>query len=317
MISVIVPVYKVEKYLDKCVQSIVDQTYHDLEIILVDDGSPDNCPAMCDAWAEKDARIRVIHKENGGLSDARNAGMAAATGEYIGFVDSDDWLADDFYMVLLSALEQEQADIAACGVVLIGETQESFAGEKYTEKVFSPEQALRTIQNGDGFHAVAWNKLYKRPLFQDIAYPVNKLNEDEFVTYRVMDRAKKLVLCQEAIYYYRQREDSIMASWDARYIDVLEAFLDRLLLFKSKYPNLYVREYAGYCTTCVVFYRKLLTVGGEKEDFAKIKAYRRLAPGSFKAWWAMNMKQKVYVLCSKISLSLFAKGLNCRGTLDD
>ena len=100
LISVIVPVYKVEKYLDKCVQSIVDQTYRNLEIILVDDGSPDNCPAMCDAWAEKDDRIRVIHKENGGLSDARNAGMAIATGEYIGFVDSDDWIFDDFVRCL-------------------------------------------------------------------------------------------------------------------------------------------------------------------------------------------------------------------------
>ena len=111
-ISVIVPVYKVEKYLDKCVESIVNQTYKNLEIILVDDGSPDNCPAMCDEWAEKDERIRVIHKENGGLADARNAGMDIATGDYIGFVDSDDWIEPNMYEVLLKNALKYDADIS-------------------------------------------------------------------------------------------------------------------------------------------------------------------------------------------------------------
>lgn len=108
MISVIVPVYKVEPYLDRCVRSIVEQTYTDLEIILVDDGSPDNCPAICDAWAERDSRVKVIHKQNGGLSDARNAGMDIATGEYIGFVDSDDWIAPEMYQILYNMLQRDQ-----------------------------------------------------------------------------------------------------------------------------------------------------------------------------------------------------------------
>lgn len=112
MISVIVPVYKVEPYLDRCVRSIVEQTYTDLEIILVDDGSPDNCPAMCDAWAEKDNRIKVIHKQNGGLSDARNAGMDIASGDYLGFVDSDDWIAAEMYQVLYDMLQRDSSDIA-------------------------------------------------------------------------------------------------------------------------------------------------------------------------------------------------------------
>ena len=106
LISVIVPVYKVEPYLDKCVRSIVEQTYQNLEIILVDDGSPDNCGAICDAWAEKDSRIKVIHKENGGLSDARNAGMDVATGQWIAFVDSDDWIAEEMYESLLNAAKK-------------------------------------------------------------------------------------------------------------------------------------------------------------------------------------------------------------------
>ena len=121
MISVIVPVYKVEPYLDRCVKSVVDQTFSDLEIILVDDGSPDNCPAMCDAWAARDSRVRVIHKPNGGLSDARNTGMAAATGEYISFVDSDDWIAAEMLERLIQALERDQSDIAACAVEMVWE----------------------------------------------------------------------------------------------------------------------------------------------------------------------------------------------------
>ena len=112
-ISVIVPVYKVEPYLDKCVSSIVNQTYTNLEIILVDDGSPDSCPTMCDAWAEKDSRIRVIHKPNGGLSDARNAGIVVATGELMAFVDSDDWIASDMYEHLYQRLTEDDSDIAA------------------------------------------------------------------------------------------------------------------------------------------------------------------------------------------------------------
>ena len=119
LISVIVPVYRTEAYLDRCIESIVDQTYTNLEIILVDDGSPDRCPQMCDEWARRDTRIRVIHKKNGGLSDARNAGMAAATGEYIGFVDSDDWIKPDMFRLLYEKMEQMQSDIAACGVEMV------------------------------------------------------------------------------------------------------------------------------------------------------------------------------------------------------
>ena len=123
MISVIVPVYKVEAYLDRCVRSIVEQTYEDLEIILVDDGSPDNCGVMCDAWAAKDGRVRVVHKPNGGLSDARNTGLAIASGEYISFVDSDDWLASDFYRVMIQTMHEQDCDIVSCGYLPTSESE--------------------------------------------------------------------------------------------------------------------------------------------------------------------------------------------------
>ena len=123
-ISIIVPVYKVEKYLDKCVNSIVGQTYKNLEIILVDDGSPDNCPAMCDEWAQKDSRIKVIHKKNGGLSSARNAGLDACTGDYIGFVDSDDWIEPDMYEYLLNIGMKNNADVSRCEFVIEAENSD-------------------------------------------------------------------------------------------------------------------------------------------------------------------------------------------------
>ena len=122
LISVIVPVYKVEDCLDKCVRSIAGQTYTDLEIILVDDGSPDRCGAICDAWAQKDSRVHVIHKQNGGLSDARNAGMKIATGQFVSFIDSDDWIDPDFLEVLMTAMKEQNAQIAECAVELVDES---------------------------------------------------------------------------------------------------------------------------------------------------------------------------------------------------
>ncbi len=317
MISVIVTVYKIEDYLDECVQSIVDQTYRDLEIILVDDGSPDNCPAMCDAWAQKDARVRVIHKPNGGASDARNAALSVAIGEWIAFVDGDDWIAPDFYEILITAAEQEGADIANAGCYkCYGERQE-FYGKTCDKRVFTPEQAFMLMQQGVTFHMIPCDKIFKGSLFDGIQFPVGKKIDDEFVIYRLVDRAEKLTLCQQAIYYYRQREGSAMASWDASYIDELEAFLARLRLFKEKYPRLYALDYGLFCTYCVMFYRKLLTIGADKAAFAKLKQYRRSAPSCFKQWWSMSNKHKVYVLCSKIHLGLFAKILNFRHQIDD
>ena len=120
-ISVIIPVYKVEEYINRCIKSVVNQTYDNLEIILVDDGSPDNCPVICDKWAEKDSRIKVIHKNNGGLSDARNMGMKIASGELIGFIDSDDWISKEMYQLLYENMKENESDISACGVKMVWE----------------------------------------------------------------------------------------------------------------------------------------------------------------------------------------------------
>ena len=182
LISVIVPVYKVEEYLDECVQSLINQTYTNLEIILVDDGSPDGCPQMCDDWAMRDARIKVIHKKNGGLSDARNAGLDICTGDYVAFVDSDDWIKPEMYRYMYDAIKREKADICACNIISCYPNREvSWGGKAYT--VGDSETMLDRLYSDSAFPVCAWNKLYRRELWQEFRFPVGKICEDAFTTY--------------------------------------------------------------------------------------------------------------------------------------
>ena len=181
MISVIVPIYKVEEFLDKCVQSIVNQKYLNLEIILVDDGSPDRCGEMCEEWARRDKRIKVIHKKNGGLSDARNAGLVAANGEFIAFVDSDDWIEPQMYEIMLKVLMKEKADIVACGIVDSYIDKEIIHSPIY--RVGKTEQFLKMIYKDTIFSVVSWNKLYRRRVWENFQFPKGKICEDAFTTY--------------------------------------------------------------------------------------------------------------------------------------
>lgn len=240
LISVIVPIYKVEKYLDKCVESIVGQTYRDIEIILVDDGSPDKCPEMCDEWAKKDGRIKVIHKENGGLSDARNAGLSIVKGEYISFVDSDDWISPCFLETMYQTMQNEDADIVECGVTYVDEQGNIIRIRKNSalQVSFDKIEALRQLVLEEGVYQTVWNKLYKRDVIGDIKFEVGKYNEDDFWTYQVFDRVKKVTLIEESLYYYLQRGTSIMgAEYSLKRMDGLEARFRRME-FLQKYDEL-------------------------------------------------------------------------------
>lgn len=241
LISVIVPVYKVEKYLDRCVDSIVNQIYKNLEIILVDDGSPDNCPKMCDAWAKKDSRIKVIHKENGGLSDARNAGMAVATGNYIGFVDSDDWIDLNVFQTLLTALNKSNSDIACCKIMKVRENENvSQVGNCSGEyKVYDTEAAMHELIIDKDIQQVVWNKLYKRKVLENIKFEKGKYNEDEFWTYQVVGNANQIVVIDYPGYYYLQRNSSIMGStYSLKRLDAIDAKVNRQEYLTKKFPNL-------------------------------------------------------------------------------
>lgn len=253
LISIIVPVYKVEAYLNKCISSIVNQTYQNLEIILVDDGSPDNCPAICDAWAEKDSRIKVIHKSNGGLSDARNAGMAAAVGELTGFVDSDDWISPDMYQFLYENMVKTDSDITACGVEMVWEDETP--RRRLTRSgccVLDREAAMRALIEESWLKQPVWYKLYKTDLIRDIAFPIGKYHEDVFWSYQAIGRADKVSVIDTVGYYYLQRSSSIMGeSYSLKRLDALEARVQRLAFIQEHFPVLAGEEKKSMLFFCM------------------------------------------------------------------
>ena len=224
LISVIVPVYKVEKYLDRCIGSVIAQTYKNLEIIMIDDESPDNCPEMCDEYARRDTRIKVIHKKNGGLSDARNIGLAVATGEYIAFVDSDDWIESDFIEILYNNAEKEHADISIIGYTLVwddGRTRRFSQDDEYY--TFDTDNAIRELLNQRKFQCMVCQKMYKNYIFDSVKFPIGKVYEDVAVGLPTFLRAKKIVVSGKSKYNYYQRNDSIVNSkFDKRKLYFLE-----------------------------------------------------------------------------------------------
>ena len=311
LISVIVPIYKVEDYLDRCVSSIVNQTYSNLEIILVDDGSPDHCPAMCDAWAAKDARIKVIHKQNGGLSDARNAGMAATTGELLGFVDSDDWIAPDMYERLYQRLTEDHSDMAACGVEMVWE--DGTGSRMLTRpgsRVLEREEAMRAIIEESWLKQPVWYKLYKTALVRDIPFPIGKCHEDVFWSYQAVGAANRVSVFDSPCYFYRQRSNSIMGvGYSLKRLDALEARAKRFQYIQANFPGLVAIErttFLFFCLYSLQMAQKYLS-GGEYQTAAlQIKRTVRemkLLHGHGN----MSLKQRLWTTLATMSL-----GLTCR-----
>lgn len=210
-LSVVVPVYKVEQYIHQCVNSILYQTFTDFEIILVDDGSPDKCGEICDEYAKKDSRIKVIHKENGGLSDARNFGIDVAKGDYITFVDSDDDIDKNMYQDMIYFLEKNKLDIICCDTFLIRGDRKKFRPRYDSDKIFNKNEAIIEILNGNLDNA-AWNKIYKRYLFENIRYPKGRIYEDVATTYKLVYLANKVGYLKKPYYHYYKRKGSIVAS---------------------------------------------------------------------------------------------------------
>lgn len=239
-ISVIVPVYKVERYLDKCIDSIVNQTYRNLEIILVDDGSPDGCPQKCDEWAKKDARIRVIHKSNGGLSSARNAGLAIACGQYIGFVDSDDWIAPDMYESMISNLMHADADIAYTACSHVYENGEESTAHLVTgvKMTMNAEEAFKYINLPGYFGIAAWDKLLKREIIGDLRFPEDtKRDEDYGFAYATLDRANTVVYDSSPKYFYRQTQGTLSNTASTISTHAADETAKMVDLVRRKYPE--------------------------------------------------------------------------------
>lgn len=237
LISVIIPIYKVEKYLDKCVESVVAQTYRNLEIILVDDGSPDKCPEMCNAWARKDSRIKVVHKKNGGLGDARNAGLAVACGDYIGFVDSDDWCEPRMYEELLHVCLKYDSLVSVCDVAIdweCGWPSERTEFDK-SEGCWNQAQIMEFFCSGK-LTAWAWNKLYKKDVVNFLNFP-HQVYEDIPVARMLYPKLEKMAFTGSVLYHYRQRNNSIVNSVvdRSRYVLIEENRLIAELASKKSY----------------------------------------------------------------------------------
>lgn len=303
LISVIIPIYKVEEYLDECVASIVTQTHKNLEIILVDDGSPDNCPQMCDNWAAKDSRIRVIHKPNGGLSDARNAGIDAATGEYIAFVDSDDFIKPDMLEKLYTAIQKEKADIAACGILNCeGDRRTAWGCRDFAG---SSEQILALLYDDAAYPVAAWNKLYRRSCWETLRFPVGKTCEDAFTTYRLVHNAKRIVMISEALYCYRIRPGSIMTSaFSLKKMDEEEAWRCNYQFVEKHHPKLKNAAFDFYLQRVNVLIHTMT-----KEDrLSFAEQYRMLRRILKTQWWyillgsPLNWKRRIKLCLDIIKL---------------
>ena len=238
-ISVIVPVYNVEQYLERCVDSIINQTYTNLEIILVNDGSTDNSGKLCDELAKKDERIRVIHKENGGLSDARNRGIYEAESDLVGFIDSDDYIDNDMYEVLLRNLNDTDADLSMCALydVYNNTPEEQVTNKEIWE--LSSEQAIKMVMEAKILSVTAVNKLYRKRLFLDLKFEVGKIAEDAFIMIKLLDKCEKIVATNVKKYYYVHRENSITTQkFSTKFLNVIEAYEQNSNIILEKYPKL-------------------------------------------------------------------------------
>lgn len=311
LISVIVPVYNVEEYLDRCVKSIVTQTYSNLEIILVDDGSSDNCPAMCDVWVERDSRVKVIHKENGGLSDARNAGMAIAIGEMIGFVDSDDWISPDMYQLLYQRMVDDDSDITVCGVEMRwGDGVPPRMLTKPGSCVLNCAEAMEAIVQETWLKQPVWYKLYKAELIRDIPFPVGKYHEDVFWSYQAVARSRRVSVFDTPCYYYSQRFGSIMGEgYSLKRLDGLEAKVTRLAYVEEYFPQLVCSAKCELLFSCMYAFQMCLKNLPPAEIALaqrKIKeAINLMRP--FYPEKTMSIKQRVWFYTAQLSFEMTCK----------
>ncbi len=239
MISVIIPVYNVEKYLVKCIESVIKQTYKDLEIILVDDGSIDGSGRICDQYAKYDERIVVIHKQNGGLSSARNAGLEVAKGDYIGFVDSDDFIAENMYEYLYNIISDRNVDMAICGFKVVQENDYN------SEDVDNDLELIQVLQGEDTYNLVTklrtedivvWNKLYRRCIFDNLRFKTGVLHEDQWIIPYIAQRCERVAKSNRRLYYYLTRKGTITKSkvTPKRMWDLLDALDNTCVFFKQE-----------------------------------------------------------------------------------
>ncbi len=308
LISVTVPIYNVEKYLPQCVESLFSQTYPNYELLLIDDGSPDNCPEICDEYALADDRVIVVHKNNGGLSDARNAGIELASGEYLSFVDSDDYVGEDFLESMYSALNTYDCELAICNITSVD------GDEKQNERFYQPFTELTLAQEHEKYESLsrhsAWNKLYKRDIFDSIRYPKGKLYEDLYVYHYILDKVDRTVYTGKSSYYYRLREGSIMSSpYSIHSTDIVWGYHNRARFYdRKKEYRLADDAYLWvYSRTAVAFSHLDKSI---KENAVKLKEVKKVYNSDILRmilFSSFSLKQRLRCLVLLVSPALHEK----------
>lgn len=284
MVSVIVPMYNVEKYVEQCIESIIHQTYQDLEIILVDDGSPDQSGEIAERYRLLDQRISVFHKENGGLSDARNYGIEMAHGQYITFVDSDDFLLPDMIERLVNAAEDEQADLVECKNCRCREEDDisHIHTNNYhnSKRVFTGNDKMEKFLDPHDVKTTAWAKLYSNSLFDTVRYPKGKYHEDVFTTYKLVHLAVKVVSLDYIGYVYRSSSNSITtAAFNPRRLDAIEGKIEQAKFIYKEYPQFRRLANAGIvyaCNSCIKSMALSKYKNKETENYIQ-KIYRKFS----------------------------------------
>ena len=290
LVSIVIPVYNVESYLRECVTSVVGQTYTNIEIILVDDGSTDNSGTLCDEFALTDSRICVFHKENGGLSDARNYGIRQAHGSLISFIDSDDYVSPDYIMHLYQALVRGKTDIATTSICIFhdGKPPKKHKHDAAVFHVYDAREALEDMLYMRHLEPNAFPKIYKKELFETIQYPVGKLYEDIATTTKLIDKAGRIAYLDEEDYYYRIRPNSIQtASFNPKKLDLLDQLSVVRSIVQAKYPGIMGAYYSKEQSALFNLYMNI----NRTDTKEKLKIADRL--------WAEIKKNRISVLKDK------------------
>ena len=254
MVSVVVPIFKTEKYLSQCIESIVSQTYSDLQIIFVDGDSPDGSRKICEEYAKRDPRITILCHENEGLSSDRNVGIDIARGEFITFIDGDDFIAPDMVENLLKAAQSEDADMVACQVIRCEEhdTPETveFPKPAFISESYTGDDKMRVFMRGEKIGTTAWAKLYRTDMFREIKYPVGKNHEDVFTTYKLVHIANKLCIIGPVGYVYRKNSSGLSKGFSMTRLDSIRGNLEKMRFIEEKYPDLAEEAYTGVVYSC-------------------------------------------------------------------
>ena len=311
-ISIIVPIYNVELYLEKCINSILNQTFKNFELLLVNDGSTDNSGEICDKYARVDNRIKVIHKENGGLSSARNEGLKNALGEYFAFVDSDDYIDYRMYETLFGLIKENQADISICNFIRQYNGKIEYKEDTYIMNIFNTEEALQEMFKGNLYRFSVCNKLFHKRCFSGVIFPEGRIHEDLSTSYRLFSNAKKVVYTNFPGYIYVKREESILTSSYSE--KRLQAFIgwDEIIEYISKrHPVVMNRAYECYVYTCLNHISEIIIQVNDDIkkirflDFIRKKQIKYLKYIMFNV--ELNFKIKLHIIIFIISPQLYLK----------